>query len=112
MLYQVIHLIFHTENYLEQLVSKQVHFFKKQSSLPLVFHQDCTNRLTAFSGAIESPNYPQPYPHNISCTWIIDTTEGNAVNISFATFDLESDSNCRYDYLEASGFLVTSLSNL
>ncbi|PVD35988.1 hypothetical protein C0Q70_02958 [Pomacea canaliculata] len=65
-----------------------------------LYTSDCTNRLTAFSGAIESPNYPQPYPHNISCTWIIDTTEGNAVNISFATFDLESDSNCRYDYLE------------
>ncbi|XP_076437271.1 cubilin-like isoform X2 [Babylonia areolata] len=61
---------------------------------------DCRARLTAFSGAIESPNYPQTYHNNLNCSWIIDTTEGNTINISFVAFHLESGSGCIFDYLE------------
>ena len=61
---------------------------------------DCNHRLTEFSGAIESPNYPQRYNNGASCSWVIDTTDGNTLNISFAAFNLETHSSCRYDYLE------------
>ncbi|WAR06690.1 CUBN-like protein, partial [Mya arenaria] len=60
----------------------------------------CSNTLTDFSGVIESPNFPNPYPHNLNCTWVIDTTMGNIVNISFSHFDIESHSNCQFDYLQ------------
>ncbi|KAK3106526.1 hypothetical protein FSP39_021900 [Pinctada imbricata] len=69
----------------------------------------CNNRLTTYSGVIESPNFPDPYPHNRNCTWIIDTTLGNTVNVSFSHFDVEGDANCQYDYLELrDGALMTS----
>ncbi|XP_070174131.1 cubilin-like [Littorina saxatilis] len=61
---------------------------------------ECNNRLTDYNGVIESPNYPLPYPHNGQCSWIIDTTNGNTLNITFATFSMESHSSCRYDYVE------------
>ncbi|WAR06635.1 CUBN-like protein [Mya arenaria] len=58
----------------------------------------CSNTLTNFSGVIESPNFPNAYPHNLNCTWVIDTTMGNTVNISFSHFSLEK--NCNFDYLK------------
>nr|KAG5692365.1 hypothetical protein BaRGS_007978 [Batillaria attramentaria] len=60
----------------------------------------CNNRLTAFNGAIESPNFPQPYSINSNCSWTIEASPGNTINISFSTFDLETHSSCQYDYLE------------
>ncbi|XP_048237900.1 cubilin-like isoform X1 [Haliotis rufescens] len=65
-----------------------------------VYASTCNNRLTAFSGVIESPNFPNPYPHRRNCTWIIDTTLGNTINVSFSNFDIESHSSCNYDYLQ------------
>ena len=61
---------------------------------------DCNNRLTSFRGAIESPNYPQPYPMGANCVWIIETTIGNTINASFSRFETVSHGACRDDYLE------------
>ena len=61
---------------------------------------ECNNLLTSFSGVIESPNFPNAYPHNRNCTWVIQTTLGNTVNASFSHFDIESHSQCRYDRLQ------------
>ena len=33
-----------------------------------------------------SPNYPQPYPSNLECTWILTTTENNGILITFLEF--------------------------
>lgn len=41
----------------------------------------CNNVLTGLSGAISSPNFPDPYPHNRECAWTIAAPLGNAVNI-------------------------------
>ncbi|XP_041372182.1 cubilin-like [Gigantopelta aegis] len=65
-----------------------------------VYSTVCNNVLTSFSGVIESPNFPNRYPHNRNCTWIIQTTLGNTVNVSFSHFDIESHSSCRYDRLQ------------
>lgn len=40
------------------------------------------------------------YPDGFSCQWSLSTTEDQALEISFAAFELEADSSCRYDYLE------------
>ncbi|KAL3836256.1 hypothetical protein ACJMK2_021695 [Sinanodonta woodiana] len=64
------------------------------------YMSNCNNRLTSFSGVIESPNFPNPYPYNRNCTWIIDTSLGNTINMSFSHFDLETHTSCRYDHLE------------
>ncbi|XP_052804288.1 hemicentin-1-like isoform X2 [Mya arenaria] len=68
------------------------------SSAYMIIFTLCSNTLTNFSGVIESPNFPNPYPHNLNCTWVIDTTIGNTVYISFSSFSIES--NCQYDHLQ------------
>ncbi|KAH3692443.1 hypothetical protein DPMN_194284 [Dreissena polymorpha] len=69
----------------------------------------CSNNQTAYSGVIESPNFPNAYPHNRNCTWIINAALGNSVNISFSHFDVETHRNCTYDYLKINdGNLPTS----
>ncbi|XP_078582053.1 cubilin-like isoform X2 [Branchiostoma floridae x Branchiostoma japonicum] len=65
------------------------------------YHSLCDRTITGqTSGAIASPNYPEPYPHNRECTWIIQTTLGNAINVSFTNFNIEDHSSCNYDYIQ------------
>ncbi|XP_071156308.1 cubilin-like isoform X2 [Mytilus edulis] len=64
------------------------------------YFSNCNVRLTSWSGVIESPNFPNAYYHNRNCTWTIETTMGNTINASFSHFDIESHSNCLYDYLQ------------
>ncbi|KAM4534255.1 cubilin [Odontesthes bonariensis] len=52
-------------------------------------------------GYITSPNYPQNYPQNIDCIWVITVPNGEAVQIDFEdTFYIEPTASCIYDYLE------------
>ncbi|XP_064410135.1 cubilin [Latimeria chalumnae] len=53
------------------------------------------------TGHISSPNYPNNYPHNIDCIWIIIVPNGEAVRVDFEDrFYIERTSSCNYDYLE------------
>ncbi|XP_015589651.1 cubilin [Cephus cinctus] len=63
------------------------------------FKTGCDNTLRGFSGVIESPNYPENYPHSANCTWRIDVPIGNKVNITFFDFEMEVpfDDSCRFD---------------
>ena len=36
--------------------------------------------------SIDSPNFPDEYPTNILCQWIITASNGRAINITFNTF--------------------------
>ncbi|XP_072020163.1 LOW QUALITY PROTEIN: cubilin-like [Amphiura filiformis] len=60
----------------------------------------CNTRLTARSGVIASPNFPLPHPHNRDCLWIIETTAGNKINITFNNLALENHGSCVYDYVK------------
>uniref|UniRef100_A0A4W6F2P1 Cubilin n=1 Tax=Lates calcarifer TaxID=8187 RepID=A0A4W6F2P1_LATCA len=52
-------------------------------------------------GYITSPNYPQNYPQNIDCIWVITVPNGEAVQIDFEDeFYIEPTTSCVYDYLE------------
>uniref|UniRef100_A0A8C4D9G2 Cubilin n=1 Tax=Dicentrarchus labrax TaxID=13489 RepID=A0A8C4D9G2_DICLA len=52
-------------------------------------------------GYITSPNYPQNYPQNIDCIWVITVPNGEAVQIDFEDeFYIEPTASCMYDYLE------------
>ena len=53
------------------------------------------------SVTISSPNFPQPYPQNIQCTWRVLAPPGYQVKLSFLTFELEQSylrSGC-HDYV-------------
>ncbi|XP_028277063.1 procollagen C-endopeptidase enhancer a [Parambassis ranga] len=63
-----------------------------------VFH--CGGDLVTDSGFVGSEGFPSFYKPNSKCTWRITVPEGNVVMLSFRIFDLEADSQCRYDYLD------------
>ena len=60
------------------------------------YFMDCHNRVNGLSGVIESPNFPDLYPHNRNCTWTIAAPLGNKINASFSHFDIE-DPHIRYE---------------
>lgn len=56
-------------------------------------------------GYITSPNYPQNYPQNIDCIWVITVPNGEAVQIDFEDqFYIEPTS--RYTFTFSSGCCI------
>lgn len=47
-----------------------------------------------------SPNFPDGYPSNTECIWIIDAGYGKTVNITFHLVEFENTGYCSYDYIE------------
>uniref|UniRef100_A0AAQ4QYC2 CUB and Sushi multiple domains 2 n=1 Tax=Gasterosteus aculeatus aculeatus TaxID=481459 RepID=A0AAQ4QYC2_GASAC len=50
----------------------------------------CGGYIQGNFGTILSPGFPDFYPHNLNCTWIIETSHGKGVQFNFHTFHLES----------------------
>ncbi|XP_045440840.1 CUB and sushi domain-containing protein 2 isoform X1 [Pipistrellus kuhlii] len=55
----------------------------------------CGGFIQGSSGTILSPGFPDFYPNNLNCTWMIETSHGKGVFFTFHTFHLESG----HDYL-------------
>ncbi|XP_072466207.1 CUB and sushi domain-containing protein 2 isoform X2 [Notamacropus eugenii] len=55
----------------------------------------CGGFIQGSSGTILSPGFPDFYPNNLNCTWVIETSHGKGVYFTFHTFHLESG----HDYL-------------
>ncbi|XP_027032167.2 neuropilin-2a isoform X3 [Tachysurus fulvidraco] len=68
--------------------------------------EHCFQNFTAPTGVIESPDFPDKYPHNLECSYIIIAPAQTEVTLTFKTFDLENDpllmteAECKYDWLE------------
>ncbi|XP_028452202.1 procollagen C-endopeptidase enhancer a [Perca flavescens] len=60
----------------------------------------CGGDLVTDSGFVGSEGFPSFYKPNSKCIWRITVPEGNVVMLGFRIFDLEADSQCRYDYLD------------
>ncbi|XP_066598353.1 cubilin-like [Prorops nasuta] len=60
----------------------------------------CGGQYTSLHGTIASPGYPLSYRPNSECIWILNTTPGNKISLSFNVFDIEPSTNCDLDYLE------------
>ncbi|KAE8596094.1 hypothetical protein XENTR_v10015965 [Xenopus tropicalis] len=53
------------------------------------------------SGFVTSPKYPENYPMNADCVWIITVPNGEAVELEFKEqFYIEPSENCSSNYLE------------
>nr|XP_015204236.1 PREDICTED: CUB and sushi domain-containing protein 2 isoform X1 [Lepisosteus oculatus] len=50
----------------------------------------CGGYIQGSTGTILSPGFPDFYPHNLNCTWVIETSHGKGVQFNFHTFHLES----------------------
>ncbi|XP_023016013.2 cubilin [Leptinotarsa decemlineata] len=60
----------------------------------------CGGSYFTSAGVIKSPRYPEEYPTNRECTWIIHVMPGQQIMLNVTEFDIESYSGCRYDWLE------------
>ncbi|XP_039305004.1 cubilin isoform X2 [Solenopsis invicta] len=65
-----------------------------------VLNNACGGNYTSEQGIITSPTYPNSYPLNAECIWILNTSPGNKITLTFSEFDIESSENCDLDYLE------------
>ena len=56
------------------------------------------------TGNLTSPNYPEPYPLDVSCNFILTVPDGNVVRMQFSTFDIDvGDYVTVYDGADISG---------
>ncbi|XP_069502805.1 high choriolytic enzyme 2-like [Ambystoma mexicanum] len=58
----------------------------------------CGGKLTARSGVLTTPNYPDQYQPLSYCLWTITATR--MVNITILDFDIESSIGCIFDYMK------------
>ncbi|KFU84934.1 Neuropilin-2, partial [Chaetura pelagica] len=68
--------------------------------------EDCSRNFTASNGTIESPGFPDKYPHNLDCIFTIIAKPKAEILLHFLLFDLEHDplqageGDCKYDWLD------------
>ncbi|KAJ0009621.1 hypothetical protein NQD34_001323 [Periophthalmus magnuspinnatus] len=66
----------------------------------------CFRNFSSPSGMIESPGFPDKYPHNLECSYMIIAPPLMDITLTFMTFDLENDplqvgeGDCKYDWLD------------
>lgn len=60
----------------------------------------CQHEITAPSGEISSPNWPEFYPSRKDCVWHFSTVNGHRIKIIFENFELEQHQECTYDHIE------------
>ncbi|KAM8839332.1 neuropilin-1a-like [Synchiropus picturatus] len=67
---------------------------------------ECSRNFTAPSGVIKTPGFPEKYPNNLDCTFMIFAPKMSEIVVEFDSFDMEPDTTpppgalCRYDWLE------------
>ncbi|XP_061652423.1 neuropilin-1a-like isoform X1 [Phyllopteryx taeniolatus] len=68
--------------------------------------QECSRNFTAPAGVISTPGYPDKYPNNLECTFMIFAPKMSEILVEFDSFDMEPDTTpppgalCRFDCLE------------
>ncbi|RZF39688.1 hypothetical protein LSTR_LSTR013176 [Laodelphax striatellus] len=55
------------------------------------------------AGKIQSPGFPRPYDHRVTCEWHISVPPGHAIQINVTDFNLEQSYYCHADYLQIFG---------
>lgn len=51
-------------------------------------------------GTISSPGYPNNYLSDSECVYILNSSAGNRVSLTFITFELVDNDFCNEDYVE------------
>ena len=59
----------------------------------------CPAEACGSQGVVNSPNHPGNYPQNLEKTDTIQVEQGLIISLEFTAFDIEFDSNCRWDHL-------------
>lgn len=67
---------------------------------------ECSRNFTAPHGVLHTPGFPDKYPNNLECTFMILAPQMSEIIVDFDSFDMEPDTTpppgalCRYDWLE------------
>ncbi|CAG0888806.1 unnamed protein product [Darwinula stevensoni] len=56
--------------------------------------QDCGGVLTEPHGEIQSPGYPDSYPPNIHCRWVVQVPSAGKIILTFNDIELGNHQNC------------------
>ncbi|KAF3819807.1 hypothetical protein GH733_015316 [Mirounga leonina] len=93
-------------------------FISSWHVMSVVFHSDkheeksaqegfladvCGGVLTGLSGVLTSPDYPDNYPNNVECHWVIHASGPATVKLVFVDFQVEGSEECTYDYVAVLG---------
>lgn len=70
---------------------------------PGSFTDACGGVLTGLSGVLTSPEYPNNYPNNVECRWVIRAAGPATVKLVFVDFQVEGSADCTYDYVAVLG---------
>uniref|UniRef100_A0A3B3SIL6 Neuropilin n=1 Tax=Paramormyrops kingsleyae TaxID=1676925 RepID=A0A3B3SIL6_9TELE len=63
---------------------------------------ECSRNITSTNGVITSPGFPEKYPHNLDCTFMVFAPDMSEIILDFEKFDIELGNapHCQYDRLE------------
>ncbi|XP_018577861.1 cubilin-like [Anoplophora glabripennis] len=65
-----------------------------------VFDSHCGGEFNAAEGFFATPGYPNKYPSDMECEWIINVAPGNNIMLTFTEFDILESEKCNTDFLE------------
>jgi len=79
-----------------------MHFFYISSVKKVqISYLVCGGYLRNRQGTLTSPGYPQNYPENIDCSWVIESRPGRTLQFEFLSLDIQSeDDQCQQDYIQ------------
>nr|XP_027232332.1 procollagen C-endopeptidase enhancer 1-like [Penaeus vannamei] len=59
------------------------------------------------TGTITSPSYPEHYPEDTHCTWVIKAPHGEKIALTFVDFDVTGSEGCSGDYVSLTSDLTS-----
>ena len=74
-------------------------FHIEYKAMPNWLYTACGGNYSNASGAISSPSYPDDYPEQADCIYLISLQNGMVVNIDFHTMDIDCQGSPS-DYIE------------
>ncbi|XP_017055443.1 cubilin homolog [Drosophila ficusphila] len=66
----------------------------------MTMDSSCGSLYSSLSGKFTSPYYPDSYPPNIECIWLLEASMANSLSLTLESMDLEKSDGCNRDYLE------------
>ena len=59
----------------------------------------CGGTFTKMSGVIQSPDYPENYPEDVLCQWVIKLSPQYRIRLEFMHLQVEKSTSCQYDFV-------------
>lgn len=61
--------------------------------------EGCLYELRGDTGSFNSLNYPNMYPNDVECLWLIHASEGHVIELTIVDMDIQDSVNCTKDAL-------------